>query len=484
MLGIGRLPEEGATLKRERRNFLFALAGARQEILEQCPTERVKFQSLGTAILITSVMATVSMWFALNSVLGVNAFVALLGAIVWGLVIMGIDRWLVSSMPPTGGRRWSIAVPRLVLAILLGTLISTPIVLRIFQSEINAQIVIIKQDRASNFIALQQKSKVGDQVDYWTKDVSNLEKVITSNGSVTINPATDPIVKALIKQRAQEITLEHTYYEQWQCQLYGGAGCTKKGNGPLAQASEASYHQAATQVSKLTNAIQKRDGQLNAGNAHARSIRVQEATAALPAAKQHLAAVTAQEDALEAKYAAQNLNTNGLLIRLEALNQLSGKSFTVNAARLLLFLLFLVIECLPVTVKLMLPPGNYERILQAEIEHEYREARRNYGRVRTADPVGAPPGNKAAPPARGANGPARSQALTAELSEIWRPTRMMPTSDRMTVAEPAPEPASAPVEESSHVVNDRLRGMAELPAGSDPDRRNGGIDLHYRDDDL
>jgi hypothetical protein len=44
---------------------LIALAGAAPEILASCPTERTKFQSVGSAILITPVVAMVSMWFAL-----------------------------------------------------------------------------------------------------------------------------------------------------------------------------------------------------------------------------------------------------------------------------------------------------------------------------------------------------------------------------------------------------------------------------------
>ena len=453
-------------------NFLAELAGARPEILDRCPTERTKFQSLGTAILITSVMATISMWFALNSVLGVNAFVALLGALVWGLIIMGIDRWLVSSIPPTGGRRWSIAVPRVVLALLLGTLISTPIVLRVFQSEINAQIVVIKQQRASNFIGQQEKSKVGQQVGYWTKDVANLEKVITSNGAVTINPSNDPVVKSLIKQRAAEIKIEHNDYLQWQCQLYGGTGCTKKGDGPLANASHNAYLQAGAEVTKLTNEIQQRDKQLTASDNASRSTRVQEAKAALPAAKEHLLQVTAEEEALQAKYSAENLDTNGLLIRLEALNQLSGKSFTINAVRLLLFLLFLVIECLPVTVKLLQPPGTYEKILQHAREQELREARRSYG---------AKPGT---PSGSGSNGNSRESSLAAELHDIWQPaTRVMPSSDRITVSQPPPEQAMR-AEDSTHIVNDQLKHLHDGPVSTDPDRRSGGIELNYRPDDL
>jgi hypothetical protein len=359
------------------RRLLFAVSGARSEILDRCPTERVKFESLGCAILITSAMATISMWFALDSAMGLNPVVALIAALGWGLIILGIDRWLVTSMPSAGSRRLAIALPRLVLALLLGSLISTPIVLRIFQSEINAQITVIKQQRASAFLATQQNSEVGAQVTYWRNDVSNLEKVIDSNGEAPINPATDPQVEGLTRQRTAELALEQQYYKQWQCQLYGGSGCPK-GNGPLAQASENSYHQAVAQVTLLTSQIQQRDNQLSATDAASKQARYQQAVNSLPEAKQQLNTATAREDALQANFDAQNEAVNGLLIRLEALNQLSNKNFTVDSARFLLFLLFLTIECLPVSVKLLQQPGNYERILQAAAERELTDARRAY----------------------------------------------------------------------------------------------------------
>src|SRR5215472_9413976 len=107
-----------------RPHLLISLAGARPEILADCPTERIKFQSLGWALLITSGMATVSMWFALDNVLGLNVVAAFFGALLWGLIILGIDRWLITSMPPGSSRRFWIALPRVLLAILLGTLIS------------------------------------------------------------------------------------------------------------------------------------------------------------------------------------------------------------------------------------------------------------------------------------------------------------------------------------------------------------------------
>src|SRR5690242_16079821 len=109
-----RLQSDSCTaeaMMQELRRLLLALSGAREEILNRCPTERVKFESLGWAILITSGMATVSMWFALSSAMGVNGIIAVVPALAWGLVIMGVDRWLITSLPIEGKRRFGIAAP-------------------------------------------------------------------------------------------------------------------------------------------------------------------------------------------------------------------------------------------------------------------------------------------------------------------------------------------------------------------------------------
>lgn len=472
------------------RRLLFAVSGARSEILDQCPTERVKFESLGCAILITSTMATISMWFALASAMGLNPFVALIAAIGWGLIILGIDRWLVTSMPSEGGRRLTIALPRLVLALLLGSLISTPIVLRIFQSEINAQIAVIKQQRASTFLATQQRSQVGAQVAYWRNDVTNLEQVIDSNGEVPINPATDPQVEALTRQRTAELALEQQYYKQWQCQLYGGSGCPK-GNGPLAQASENSYHQAVAQVTVLTNQIQQRENQLSATDSASKQARYQQAENSLPQAKQQLSVATAREDALQANFDAQNEAVNGLLIRLEALNELSDNNFTVNSARFLLFLLFLTIECLPLSVKLLQQPGNYEKILQAAAERELGDARRAYRNK---------PRSRTAP-----TQDVSSDKANVDMNEIWRLDRGA-ASYASTVTGPQrygpgqPEQAFQEFEETGeHIVidDDALRRMGDSRLGdtalhpmddvhppTQTDQRNNGHSVRYRRDDL
>jgi Domain of unknown function (DUF4407) len=451
--------------------FLTALSGARSDVLKECETERLKFQSLGWAILITSVMATVSMWFALTSVMGLNPVGAFFVALVWGLIIMGIDRWLVTSMPSDGSRRWPIALPRLLLAVLLGTLISTPLVLRIFQSEINTQIAVIKQQQAAAFLTRQQNSSLDRQVTYWRNDVANLEQVISSGGYKPINPSTDPGIQSLTKQKSTELTLEQKYYQQWQCQLYGGAGCTRKGNGPLAHASQHSYQQAVAQVALLDNEIQGREKALSATDRASEHSRLEQAIVALPKAKAQLSSAMAQEDTLRSNFYAENNATNGLLIRLEALNQLSGNNFTLNAARLLLFLLFLVIECLPVTVKLLQQPGHYEKLLAERAELEFREARRA---MRAQVPESAAPGSAAATPA--------ARDLTME--QIWHPrTKMTDLPAWKTTAETEYIDRPDEPDEDSR-LDTALRQMRDLRAPAETDGHRGGIELRYGDDDL
>lgn len=357
--------------------FLIALSGADAEILDRVPSERAKFASLGWAVLITGGMAVVSMWFALTTALGVSGIPAAPVALLWGLVILGIDRWLVRSMPVSSTwRMLALAAPRLVLAVLLGALISTPLVLRIFQQEINAEIPVIRQQQLSEFLADTQHSPLNQQVTSLQGQVDNLEQVIDSHGEVPVNPATDPVIQSLTTQRNSESALEQKYYLRWQCEMGGikGQECSGSsglaGNGPIAQADHASYEDAVAQVNDLNGEILNRENQLAATDTAAQNGRLQQAETALPEAQAQLRAAQDQLNTLLDSFSTQNRADNGVLIRLEALDRLSANDSALSLARLLLFLLFLMIECLPVTVKLLQRPGLYEEILARKIIDE------------------------------------------------------------------------------------------------------------------
>jgi Domain of unknown function (DUF4407) len=461
--------------------FLIGLSGARIEVLRRCPTERIKFQSLGWAILITSGMATVSMWFALTSAMGFNPALAFPVALLWGFIIMGIDRWLVTSMPLDGKRKFLIAAPRVALAILLGSLISTPIVLRIFQSEINNQISIIKENNEAAFLTSQQRGSVQARVNTAQAKVTNLEQVIDSNGAVAINPANDPVVQGLTTQLANERKVAATDYHAWQCQLYGGCGAPK-GSGPLAAASKARYDADEAQISTLAGEIQAREQQLQSNSTDSEASRLQQAKSALPGAQAQLAAAQAEESSLLNNFQATNSATNGLLIRLKALDQLSAGDSTLQLARLLLFLLFLVIEVLPVTVKLLQQPGNYELILRKEIANELRQAQWDMrgGPVLTG-PSGSTEELRPSVADGAYEGPRRRRRrdpLDAELEAMWgQPTSAAPSRAPVNYTQPEAETTGP------HRLDDELRGLSDTRSLGNQERP-GSVERRYADDDL
>ena len=375
------------------RKLVLWLSGAHAEVLELVPSERARFESLGWAILITSGMAAISMWFALSSALGINGILAIPVALFWGLVIMGIDRWLITSMPVDGGRKFAMAVPRVVLAILLGTLISTPLVLRIFQSEINAQMATMQQANYSTFLQQQQQSQVDKQVTTDDDELQQLNTVINSHGTQTGNSAADPELVAynnqlteLESQLNHWTTLKSQYYTEYTCQLYGGADCPKKGAGPAYALSHQDYLNAANEVTSyqaqighVQGEIQQRDQFLSSTSASSQAQRYQEALTQRPIVQQEYTAAVQRRDQLQQSYYAQEQAAHGILMRLEALSQLSAGNPTVSASRILLFLLFLVIECLPVTVKLLQRPGQYEAALQRAKAAERRDFEKYFG---------------------------------------------------------------------------------------------------------
>src|ERR1700712_4749398 len=106
---------------------LAALAGARLDVLQVAPGSRAKYVALGGVLLSTGGLAVLSAAFAVHMALGAPWPIAVAVGLGWGLVIVNLDRMLLVGMPH-GSSIWrtaAMAVPRIALAVLLGTVIST-----------------------------------------------------------------------------------------------------------------------------------------------------------------------------------------------------------------------------------------------------------------------------------------------------------------------------------------------------------------------
>ena len=150
------------------RKFLWFCAGADIELLKHCPqSERIKEEGIGGVVLATAVLAWFSSFYAFYTVfrpkVGVAVSVvqhttdfgtvlfAMIFASVWALVIFNLDRFIVSSSDHSGTGRisWSDfkgAIPRLVMAFIIGITLSAPIEIKVMESELDATLTTKQRD--------------------------------------------------------------------------------------------------------------------------------------------------------------------------------------------------------------------------------------------------------------------------------------------------------------------------------------------------
>jgi len=331
------------------------LSGADYEVLSRVRTDRVKYVTIGSVIIVTGAMACVSMTFALRTVLKAPLPAALALAAAWGIVIMTLDRALVVSLRP-GQKPWQYVLPvilRIAIALVLGAVISTPFTLRIFQPEINAQLPVIHDQNAAKFAREQATNPLGREITRLTRSQGQQQATIQHGGA-----ALGRQPGSLTAQLNKAQTLEATDYQRWQCQLYGGPACPVAGNGQVAQAAHVAYLQEADQVARLRAQIRTAESQAGA-----------DATAELKKVTKQLAAAQAEQASLRQAFVQENRADSGLLIRLQALGQVTGQNTTLAWARWLLFSLFALFELLPIVVKVLMIAGGktaYDQALEKE----------------------------------------------------------------------------------------------------------------------
>ena len=152
-------------------HFLYFCAGCDVDILKQCShTDTVKYQGIGGVVLATATLAFFSgsyafytvfvpkVGFALSVAQQESYLPAYIGAvffgIVWSLMIFNLDRFIVSSSGQGDGTdaitlgEVGRALPRIIMAIMIGLVLSKPLEIRIMQSEIDARLQIEQDNHA------------------------------------------------------------------------------------------------------------------------------------------------------------------------------------------------------------------------------------------------------------------------------------------------------------------------------------------------
>lgn len=354
----------GSKIKRSNivNEFFWICSGANRHILRQCPTEYSKYFGIGGTIFFTAAMAALSGGYAFYTIFNEEQssefmqilsnpalYLAIAFGIFWGLLIFNLDRFIVNTMYSDGKHTISwkelgLGSPRIVIAIFLGIVISTPIEMRIFNDEIEKEL-----DRMQR----NEIIKAHDENQQLHSDIKEKELNI------------ERIIGMQRENEADLTELENKLYAET-----NGTGVTGKiGYGPAAK-------QLQETVDRKRNSVERDNELLN-----------QE----IERIRKELAGLYKQRDEAEKATAIATSKLIGFTARMEAMynitawkkkaQRLAGEKNTLFWVRIIIMLLFIIIEIAPTIFKMMIASGPYDELLKEEMERKKAQSITNVSRI-------------------------------------------------------------------------------------------------------
>ncbi|MGK0314230.1 MAG: hypothetical protein ACI86M_000441 [Saprospiraceae bacterium] len=293
--------------------FFHFCAGIDQSILKRTPTDQNKYAGIGATVFFTGIFAAIAGGFALFSVFK-SETIAILFGILWGLMIFNLDRYIVMSIKKKDKpwKEFGMALPRLVLAILIAFVIAKPLELKLFQSEISSELVLMEQERYKEQEDLL-RTRFLPEMDRMNNEITDLETQIE-----------------LKRVTRDQLSLAATQ----EADGTGGSGHrnlgpiykTKKKNADLAQQElDNTIAFINPQLENRRVELRKVEAQMNNTNANLEKARL-----------------------------------DGFAAQMDALGRLADKSSTIFWASIFITLLFIAIETAPLFVKLISERSPYD----------------------------------------------------------------------------------------------------------------------------
>ncbi|MGJ5674853.1 MAG: DUF4407 domain-containing protein [Nostochopsis sp.] len=317
-----------------REKFLIWSAGADHTILAQetCLTEKYKYESIGTTIILTSIMAFFSGGYALFTVFGSLPISLTVGA-AWSYIIFNLDRFFILSInkgKSTSKLQFFAASSlRLSIAVLLSLVVAKPLELRLFEQEINQE---LQQEKIEKPREERRKQRAEWESSQDSKRLNEIE--------ADIQKLTDER-----KQRSDEL---NTLTSKAIDELDGVGGTGQAGQGSAFKAKKEFTDKLNQTINNINKQIQELQSEKENLTKRRESI--------------FAPVIDTKQQQIEEE-------TGSLLARLTALERLSNKDSTVATINGLVTLLFVIIEISPILVKMLSKEGLYEYFIKQKEEY-------------------------------------------------------------------------------------------------------------------
>jgi hypothetical protein len=374
---VGATVRPNARRRRLRRTSLAVLGGARSDAIDGAPGDRQAYSAMALILMFTATVAALSMAFALGMVFHADWYWFIPVGIFWGAGIFAIDRALTIQLSNTKGA-WKTTfavVPRVLLAAILGAVISTPVTLQIFAPEISAQILVMEAESRTAFAEQLASDPVLATEDDVRATIASSQAIIDTSDAV--DPLDDPTYAAAKAAEDAALADLNAKTADWQAEANGTGGSGQVGAGAVTDiakqavdAAQVIYDQAQEATAAALTSAQTALGSQLAESKTTAEAALTKAQAELATIEQRKADFQAQNDAAVS-------SSDGISNRLTALDRLSAESPSAGLAHVMVFLLFFAIELLPVIIKLLRNLGNKESVHdETAREHDRTEINR------------------------------------------------------------------------------------------------------------
>lgn len=353
-------------------NFLWWCAGVNREVLRQCPTEWAKYAGMGGTIFSTACMAALSGGYAISTVFD-NTTIAVLFGLFWGFVIIfNLDRLIVNTMYSDGEvtiswKEFCSGLPRIIMAIFLGIVISTPLELKIYEKSINTEIKSLKQEKLKELLA---------------DDQAKLEDLYARQDQIRSRDIVDAAVGSAenaFSEASKELGKLQTQYNQLSSQI----GTLQSRRRHISQIDDPNqYDQLTRKINELSskrNALKPRINELATTKATEDKTYRDAISQNKSQINKELISIGAEIDTLKLNIAkAERVyepqlrdEFDGFQGRMMAFDSMKPWFSPTWWASLFISLLFIIIECAPTFMRMMVADGSYEKLLEAE-QHKIR----------------------------------------------------------------------------------------------------------------
>ncbi|MEN2434483.1 DUF4407 domain-containing protein [Weeksellaceae bacterium A-14] len=311
------------------QKFMMLCSGANIYILKKTPSEWNKFAGIGGIVLFTAVFATMSAGYAMYTVFD-NLWAAIGFGIIWGLMIFNLDRYIVTSIKKTG-TAWNqilMAIPRLILAVFLGIIISKPLELKIFEKEVNKQLNTIIQ-RNKKQLQTEMNARILQQSGPYETEKTQINSKIAEYQK-SYDSASVELEKEILGTKT-------------------GLTSGKEGYGPnakrKAELKEQRYRDLQNYQKQVAPRLRYLDNEISKVYTSLETER-------------------GKTETFEDRF-------NGFAARLQALDELGKNTAIIGLAASFIMGLFICLEISPVLIKLISHVGPYDFLLE-KTENDYR----------------------------------------------------------------------------------------------------------------